>query len=62
MFDEILAPNTEGEDGSGTDNMTAILVKLFNDDLVPLTGWRAVNKVDNRLFSINYLDRLDVKW
>ncbi len=38
MFDEIIAPNTEGEDGNGTDNMTAILVKLFNDDIAPLTG------------------------
>jgi|LauGreDrversion4_2_1035121.scaffolds.fasta_scaffold2116919_1 hypothetical protein len=38
MFDEIIAPNTEGEDGCGTDNMTAILIKLFNDDLAPLSG------------------------
>jgi hypothetical protein len=38
MFDEIIAPNTEGEDGCGTDNKTAILVKLYNDDLDPLTG------------------------
>ena len=48
MFDEIIAPNTEGEDGNGTDNMTAILVKLFNDDLAPLTGWVAGLKVNYR--------------
>ena len=29
LFDEILAPNTD--DGLGTDNMTAIWIKLYND-------------------------------
>jgi serine/threonine protein phosphatase PrpC len=29
LFDEILAPNTD--DGIGTDNMTAIWIKLYND-------------------------------
>ena len=62
MFDEIIAPNTEGEDGNGTDNMTAILVKLFNDDLVPLTGWGAGLQVHEKLFTITYLDWVDVKW
>jgi serine/threonine protein phosphatase PrpC len=28
LLDSILAPNTE--DGIGTDNMTAILIKLYN--------------------------------
>ena len=31
MFDEICAKNTD--EVAGTDNMTAILVKLFNDNL-----------------------------
>ena len=31
MFDEIVAKNTD--EVAGTDNMTAILVKLFNDNL-----------------------------
>jgi|TARA_B110000285_G_C15063926_1_gene583977 hypothetical protein len=31
LFDEILAPNTD--DGIGTDNMTAIWIKIFNDNL-----------------------------
>jgi len=29
LFDEILAPNTD--EGIGTDNMTAIWIKLYND-------------------------------
>ena len=33
MFEEIIAPNTESKDAIGTDNMTAILVKLSNDHL-----------------------------
>jgi len=31
LFDEILAPNTD--EGIGTDNMTAIWIKLYNDHL-----------------------------
>jgi len=31
LFEEILAPNTD--DGIGTDNMTAIWIKIFNDNL-----------------------------
>jgi hypothetical protein len=42
--------------------MTAILVKLFNDDLVPLTGWGAGLQVHEKLFTITYLDWVDVKW
>ncbi len=33
MFEEIIAPNTESSDAIGTDNMTAILVKLNNSHL-----------------------------
>ena len=33
MFEEIIAPNTESQDAIGTDNMTAILVKLCNNHL-----------------------------
>ncbi len=31
LLDEILAPNTD--DGIGTDNMTAILIRLKNDNV-----------------------------
>lgn len=31
LFDEILAPNTD--EGIGTDNMTCILIKLYNNDV-----------------------------
>jgi len=31
LFEEILAPNTD--EGIGTDNMTCILIKLYNNDL-----------------------------
>lgn len=32
LFEEILAPNTD--DGIGTDNMTCILIKLFNTEVI----------------------------
>jgi serine/threonine protein phosphatase PrpC len=31
LFDQILAPNTD--EGIGTDNMTCILVKLYNTEV-----------------------------
>ena len=31
LFEEILAPNTD--EGIGTDNMTCILIKLYNTDV-----------------------------
>ena len=31
LFEEILAPNTD--EGIGTDNMTCILIRLYNTDV-----------------------------
>jgi serine/threonine protein phosphatase PrpC len=31
LFEDILAPNTD--EGIGTDNMTCILIKLYNTDV-----------------------------
>ena len=42
MFEEICAKNTD--EVAGTDNMTAILVKLFNDNL----PWIMQNIINNQ--------------
>jgi len=44
LFEDIIAPDTS--DGIGTDNMTAIWIKLFNDKL-----WRA-HKNDSRWYKM----------
>ena len=50
LFDEILAPNTD--EGIGTDNMTAIWIKLYNDTVTEnwslyLAVWKCVCENDD---------------